>query len=195
MNYLAHSLISIEIDRKKNLETLYGNFTGDFYKGRVEKIELPENLKKGIILHRLIDSVSDRSGNFLNEILNEKFGIFKGIVADMYIDHFLSKNFERLFDEKIVEAERKITSGVEKYRKYFPDDFKEFFKWLKSEKVLARYSSLEFLDRVFFGISGRVRKGEILRKAVPELERSYESAEKLALEEFFFVKSKIFEKY
>lgn len=30
MNFLGHSLISLEITNKK---TLYGNFTGDYYKG------------------------------------------------------------------------------------------------------------------------------------------------------------------
>ena len=46
MNFLGHSLISLEIDENTNKETLYGNFTGDFYKGLVERIELSENLKE-----------------------------------------------------------------------------------------------------------------------------------------------------
>ena len=54
MNYLAHSVISLEIDKKMSESTLYGNFAGDFYKGKVDKIDLQENLKNGIILHRLI---------------------------------------------------------------------------------------------------------------------------------------------
>ena len=76
MNYLAHSVISLEIDKKMSESTLYGNFAGDFYKGKVDKIDLQENLKNGIILHRLIDKISDREENFLNELLREKFGIF-----------------------------------------------------------------------------------------------------------------------
>ena len=75
MNYLAHSVISLEIDKKMNENTLYGNFTGDFYKGKVEKIKLQENLKSGIILHRLIDKISDREENFLSGLLKEKFGM------------------------------------------------------------------------------------------------------------------------
>ena len=94
MNFLAHSLISLEIDEKENKKTLYANFAGDFYKGLVETIELPDELKEGVVLHRIIDKISDRNENFLNELLMEKFGIFKGIVSDMYIDHFLSKNFD-----------------------------------------------------------------------------------------------------
>ena len=135
MNYLAHSVISLEIDKKMNENTLYGNFTGDFYKGKVEKIELQENLKSGIILHRLIDKISDREENFLNEILREKFGIFKGIVSDMYVDHFLCKNFEDIFCknsdfENMEKVERKIIKNIEKYDEFFPSDFKSFFNWL-----------------------------------------------------------------
>ena len=193
MNYLAHSVISLEIDEKTNKNTLYGNFTGDFYKGRIEKIDLQEDLKSGIILHRLIDKISDRKENFLNEFLQEKFGIFKGIVSDMYIDHFLCKNFENIFSGNpdfgnVKKVERKIIKNIEKYDKFFPNDFKNFFDWLRREKVLARYKNLDFLERVFLGMSKRVRKGEILRNAVCELRRNYGKFEEKSLKEFLFVK-------
>lgn len=196
MNYLAHSVISLEIDKKMNENTLYGNFAGDFYKGKVDKIDLQENLKSGIILHRLIDKISDREENFLNEILREKFGIFKGIVSDMYVDHFLCKNFEDIFCknsdfENMEKVERKIIKNIEKYDEFFPSDFKSFFDWLKREKVLARYKNLDFLDRVFWGISKRVRKGEILRNAVCELRKNYGEFEEKSLKEFLFVKKEV----
>ena len=200
MNYLAHSVISLEIDEKTNKNTLYGNFTGDFYKGRIEKIDLQENLKSGIILHRLIDKISDRKENFLNEFLQEKFGIFKGIVSDMYVDHFLCKNFENIFSGNpdfgnVKKVERKIIKNIEKYDKFFPNDFKNFFDWLRREKVLARYKNLDFLERVFLGMSKRVRKGEILRNAVCELKNNYEELEEKSLKEFLFVKEKIMEDF
>ena len=193
MNYLAHSVISLEIDKKMRESTLYGNFAGDFYKGKVDKIDLQENLKNGIILHRLIDKISDREENFLNELLREKFRIFKGIVSDMYVDHFLCKNFENIFCENpgfenVEKVERKIIKNIEKYDEFFPSDFKSFFDWLKREKVLARYKNLDFLERVFLGMSKRVRKGEILRNAVCELRRNYGKFEEKSLREFLFVK-------
>ena len=200
MNYLAHSVISLEIDEKTNKNTLYGNFTGDFYKGRIEKIDLQEDLKSGIILHRLIDKISDREENFLNELLREKFGIFKGIVSDMYVDHFLCKNFENIFSGNpdfgnVKKVERKIIKNIEKYDKFFPNDFKNFFDWLRREKVLARYKNLDFLERVFLGMSKRVRKGEIFRNAVCELRRNYGKFEDNSIKEFLFVKEKIMEDF
>lgn len=200
MNYLAHSIISLEIDKKMNKNTLYGNFTGDYYKGKVEKIDLLENLKSGIILHRLIDKISDRQENFLNEFLSEKFGIFKGIVSDMYVDHFLCKNFENIFEnnsnfENINKVERQIIQNIEKYSNYFPSNFKNFFYWLKKEKVLVRYKDLEFLEKVFYGISSRVRKSEILRSAVIELEKNYNKIEDVSINEFLFVKNKVMKEF
>ena len=197
MNFLAHSLISLEIDEKENKKTLYANFAGDFYKGLVETIELPDELKEGIVLHRIIDKISDRNENFLNELLTEKFGIFKGIVSDMYIDHFLSKNFDSLFNDNLNNIENKILYNTKISEKFFPDNFKRTFQWLKSEKVMSSYQNINFLERAFYGISQRVRKGEILKSAIIELQKNYNLFEEKAIKEFFYVKSesiKVFNK-
>ena len=189
MNFLAHSLISLEIDEKENKKTLYANFAGDFYKGLVETIELPDELKEGIVLHRIIDKISDRNENFLNELLTEKFGIFKGIVSDMYIDHFLSKNFDSLFNDNLNNIENKILYNIKINEKFFSDNFKRTFQWLKSGKVMSSYQNINFLERAFYGISQRVRKGEILKSAIIELQKNYNLFEEKAIKEFFYVKS------
>ena len=189
MNFLAHSLISLEIDEKDNKKTLYANFAGDFYKGLVETIELPDELKEGIVLHRIIDKISDRNENFLNELLTEKFGIFKGIVSDMYIDHFLSKNFDSLFNDNLNNIENKILYNIKINEKFFPDNFKRTFQWFKSEKVMSSYQNINFLERAFYGISQRVRKGEILKSSIIELQKNYNLFEEKAIKEFFYVKS------
>lgn len=189
MNFLAHSLISLEIDEKENKKTLYANFAGDFYKGLVETIELPDELKEGVVLHRIIDKISDRNENFLNELLTEKFGIFKGIVSDMYIDHFLSKNFDSLFNDNLNNIENKILYNIKISEKFFPDNFKRTFQWLKSGKVMSSYQNINFLERAFYGISQRVRKGEILKSSIIELQKNYNLFEEKAIKEFFYVKS------
>lgn len=189
MNFLAHSLISLEIDEKENKKTLYANFAGDFYKGLVETIELPDELKEGVVLHRIIDKISDRNENFLNELLTEKFGIFKGIVSDMYIDHFLSKNFDSLFNDNLNNIENKILYNIKINEKFFPDNFKRTFQWLKSGKVMSSYQNINFLERAFYGISQRVRKGEILKSSIIELQKNYNLFEEKAIKEFFYVKS------
>ena len=195
MNFLAHSLISLEIDEQENKKTLYGNFAGDFYKGLVDKIELPEELKEGIVLHRIIDGIYERNKNFLNELLVEKFGIFKGIVSDMFIDHFLAKNFDRLFNENINNIEKKILYNISENKSFFPKKFAGTFKWIESEKVMSNYKNIDFLQRAFYGISQRIRKGEILRLAVKELEKDYTAFEEKSIKEFFYVKEESVKKF
>ena len=189
MNFLGHSLISLEIDENINKETLYGNFTGDFYKGLVERIELSENLKEGIILHRIIDKTSDRKENLLNELLTEKFRIFKGIVSDMFIDHFLSKNFNNLFNKNIDDIEREILNKVKEYKNIFPKDFERTFKWLNDRNVMANYKDIDFLERAFQGLAKNIRRGEILNLAVSELKKNYNLFEEKSIKEFFYVKN------
>ena len=189
MNFLGHSLISLEIDENINKETLYGNFTGDFYKGLVERIELSENLKEGIVLHRIIDKTSDRKENLLNELLAEKFGIFKGIVSDMFIDHFLSKNFNNLFNKNINDIERKILYKVKEKKNIFPKDFERTFNWLNDKNVMVNYKEIDFLERAFQGLAKNIRRGEILNLAVSELKKNYNLFEEKSINEFFYVKN------
>ena len=188
MNFLGHSLISLEIDENTNKETLYGNFTGDFYKGLVERIKLSESLKEGITLHRIIDKTSDRKENLLNDLLAEKFGIFKGIVSDMFIDHFLSKNFNNLFNRDIDDIERKILDKVKENKNIFPKDFERTFNWLNDRNVMANYKELDFLERAFQGLAKNIRRGEILNLAVSELKKNYNLFEEKSIKEFFYVK-------
>ena len=188
MNFLGHSLISLEIDESKDKMTLYGNFTGDYYKGLVDRIELPEALKEGITLHRTIDKISDRKENSLNELLTDKFGIFKGIVSDMFIDHFLSKNFNNLFNKDIKLIEKKILNAIEKNRNIFPKEFDKMFKWLNDRNVMTNYKDIDFLERAFQGLARNIRKGEILNQAITELKNNYELFEEKSIEEFFYIK-------
>ena len=195
MNFLGHSLISLEIDESTDKNTLYGNFTGDYYKGLVDRIELPEALKDGIRLHRIIDKVSDRKENYLNELLVDKFGIFKGIVSDMFIDHFLSKNFHKLFNKDIELIEKKILNAIEENKNIFPKDFDSMFKWLNDRNVMSNYKDIDFLEKAFEGLARNIRKSEILNLAVTELKKNYNLFEEKSIKEFFYVKDKSIEEF
>ena len=195
MNFLGHSMISIEIDEKTDRKTLYGNFTGDFYKGTIEKINLPDELKEGIVLHRMIDDISDRENNFLSDLMKKKFGIFKGIVSDMFVDHFLSKNFYRIFNENINGIETKILYNINQYEKYFPEKFERTLSWISSEKILSGYANIDILERAFYGLSKRVKKGEILNSAIKELKKNYGIFEENSVKEFEYVKNESINKF
>lgn len=91
MNYLAHIFLS-----GNNHQLQIGNFIGDFVKGsRMNKY--PENIRKGIILHRKIDEFTDNHLVVREAIglLKPEFGRYSAIVIDMYFDYFLAINFRK----------------------------------------------------------------------------------------------------
>lgn len=45
MNFIAHSMISLGLEKTMpNSRTLFGNFAGDFYKGRIENLAVPNHI-------------------------------------------------------------------------------------------------------------------------------------------------------
>jgi len=89
LNYLAHIFLS-----GNNAQMQIGNFIGDFVKGNHYE-KYPLHIKRGILLHRKIDSFTD-SHQIVKEtivLLRPTFGRYSAIILDMYFDYFLALNF------------------------------------------------------------------------------------------------------
>jgi len=89
MNYLAHLYLS-GTDEK----TMVGNFIGDYVKGS-DWQKFPDDIKKGILLHRQIDTFTDAHAKFREAkiLFRAEFGLYSGIVVDFLYDHYLAKNW------------------------------------------------------------------------------------------------------
>lgn len=179
MNFLGHSSISLIINKK----TTYGNFAGDFYKGRLENFLLPSEVKDGLFLHRRIDSVSDEK-NLLVESIDSKFGIFKGVIADIFIDHFLALEWENLFNVSLESDIKKIYMELDKYSEVYPHNFLELYNWIKLNNILYSYKDTEGIEKTFYGISKRVRRGSVLIGAYEELLKKYDLYHDLSIKEY-----------
>ncbi|WP_434087706.1 ACP phosphodiesterase [Actinobacillus pleuropneumoniae] len=197
MNFLAYSMISFELDTiMPNSRTLFGNFAGDFYKGRIENLAVASHIQNGVRLHCLIDSTTDRRENFLNPLLAEELGRFKGIVSDIVIDHFIAKNFNRLFGQELAQVETDILNNIVQYQSIFPQGFSSLFNWLAQNRALSHYADFDFLvERVFTGMAQRITRGEILRSAGNVLKKHYIELEILAIQEFSYTKQESLRKY
>ncbi len=91
MNFLSHLHLSYP-----DQEEMTGNFIGDYVKGKQYK-NYPENISRGILLHRKIDEFTDNhplQKRFKN-YFREDYGLYAGIISDMLMDHFLAKNWEQ----------------------------------------------------------------------------------------------------
>ena len=81
MNYLGHLYIT-----RNYPELTYGNFIGDFIKGK--KVDLLPKLDgKGVRLHRSIDFFTDQHDltRKVKRYFSPQFGILSGILVDMYL--------------------------------------------------------------------------------------------------------------
>ena len=91
MNFLAHAYLSFE-----DHEILIGNIIGDFVKGNNYK-NLPTQVQNGIILHRKIDTFTDKHEYFKKSVfrINDDFGKYRFVIADLFYDHLLSKYWKK----------------------------------------------------------------------------------------------------
>jgi acyl carrier protein phosphodiesterase len=140
LNYLAHIFLS-----GKNPKIQVGNFIGDFVKGK-KPDTYPKLIRKGLILHRHIDSYTD-SNKIVNEtilLLRPSFGRYSGIITDMYFDYFLAKNFLLYSNGKPLYffAMRFYLSALLNYR-YLPTNVKKFIFHFIFTNRLCKYSTLK----------------------------------------------------
>lgn len=144
MNYLAHLYLSGESEEIK-----LGNFIGDFVKGN-RHTKYPEKVAFGIVLHRHIDSFTDRHPDVsaCNKLLRPAYGRYSGIVADVFFDHFLAAKW----NEYSVHTLRSFTKNAHAIflSNFFmlPMEVKQFLPFLIQHKRLESYAKKENLFQV-----------------------------------------------
>lgn len=141
LNYLAHIFLS-----GNNLRVQVGNFIGDFVKGS-KLDDYPDSIRKGIRLHRLIDSYTDSHEVVVGAkaFIRPAFGRYSGIVLDMYFDYFLAVNIHRYAGHSLrFYATRFYLAALLNYA-YLPIRVRSFIFHFISTNRLMQYRTLEGL--------------------------------------------------
>lgn len=137
MNYLAHIYLS-----GKNRQIQIGNFVGDAVKGKAYN-SYPDFFRKGILLHRLIDSFADTHPAVKEAVSLGKplFGRYSAAVTDIFFDHFLALGFPQYTGQKLTPyAHRFYIALIVNYR-YLPPRFQHFIWHFILTDRLGRYAS------------------------------------------------------
>ncbi len=170
MNFLAHIYLSGD-----SMEILIGNFIGDYVKGK-NLTGYPDEVKQGIMLHRKIDSFTDSHSitRSSKKIIAEKYGLYAGIVVDIYYDHFLSANWDLYSEmplrEYIHDRYRLLDSGFS----IFPAGVKSWFPYFIKSNWLETYIHFEGLNMVFKRMSYRTSLPDHSDYAVNQLKENYD---------------------
>ncbi|MGQ1945861.1 acyl carrier protein phosphodiesterase [Geofilum sp. OHC36d9] len=143
MNYLAHLYLS-----GNNPEIMVGNFIGDYVKGRNHNKYI-QDIQKGIILHRRIDSFTDKHPlvKINAEIFRPLYQRYSLVVIDIVMDHILAKNWERYSEIELKTYVNKAHQIL--MRRYFslPPKVKQFLPFLIKSRRLENYQHIEGISK------------------------------------------------
>lgn len=168
MNFLAHMYLS-GVDP----ELLVGNFMGDFVKGRVGDA-YPPRIREGIVLHRRIDTFAQHHPLFhqSRQRLAARYGLYRGVLVDVFYDHFLALEWEEWSDEPLAVWLARVRLIVEGYRSYLPERLQGFVAVL-FEDLLPSYREVTGIGRALERMARRVRRPNPLAGGEEELVRHY----------------------
>lgn len=150
MNFLAHIYLSGEDEK-----LMTGNFIGDYVKGNKYN-NFPDTIKNGILLHRQIDSFTDNHPRFkeAKKLLVPVYGLYSGIIIDLFYDHFLAKNWANYSNLTLNEFTKRAHAILLSNYIYLPIRVQNFLPILIQNKRLESYAnpkgiqkSLEIMSR------------------------------------------------
>ncbi len=169
MNYLIHLYLSEPTD-----ESLLGNLMGDFVKGRLEGRYSP-GLRRGIMLHRRIDSFSAScpAVRRSRQRLNPDFGHCRGIMVDVFYDHFMARNWASYHQTPLPEFAQRVYQLLEKQQPQLPAGLQQVAPRMIRRNWLVSYAEVEVIGRVLERISERLSRPNPMGGGLVELQKHY----------------------
>lgn len=155
---------------------LVGNFIADHVKGR-RKEDYPDNIRRGIELHRAIDGYTDAHpiAGESRRRLYPVYGKYSGVIIDLYYDHFLAASFNDYAETELKEYASWVYRILLEEEEWLPEAVKQFLPFMIERNWLLNYSSVEGIGRTLSGLSRRVRFENKMHEAVHELQADYEA--------------------
>jgi acyl carrier protein phosphodiesterase len=187
MNYLAHAFLS-----NNDTELLIGNFIADHLRGN-DFNNYPQQIIKGIHLHRKIDSFTDTHINFKasKRLFYSGYEKYSGILIDIYFDHFLAKNFTNYSNMPLKEFCEMVYKTYIENQHHLPKSSSNFLEYVIKNNIYHAYSSIEGIEKVLFHLSHRIKHGVMLNESIAlfkeneaELEANFKLLFKDAVTEF-----------
>ena len=177
MNTLAHLYLSGD-----DPDLLLGNFIGDSVRGD-DFLQLEYRVQQGVLLHRKIDRFTDQHVIFKHicSIMRDGFGRYAPVVADVFLDHFLAREWER-FDARPLEDYLRWVHQILAGRiDTCPERSRRYFKYLSATDTLLHYRSTEGISQTLSQMAKRARfdsgmekAGAVLLQQYVKLEESFE---------------------
>ncbi|WP_210515353.1 acyl carrier protein phosphodiesterase [Hymenobacter terricola] len=186
MNFLAHLFLAGQLASPTYADIVVGQFIADSVPGK-QLENYPPAVQTGIRLHRAIDAFTDqhpvvrRSTQRLREA---GYGKYAGVISDMFLDHFLARNFAEFSPEMLPDFARRIYALLTARQAEMPPRVQQFLPYMTQHNWLMGYVELEGIRRALSGLSRRASAGSGMETAVDELRANY-AAYEADFREFF----------
>jgi len=180
MNVLAHIYLSGDSEK-----IIIGNYIGDYVKGK-DYLNYPEQIRKGIIIHRRIDAFTDRHPVVHRSKIHftRKYHKYAGVVTDIIYDHFLTKEWD-LFSRRPLES---VTYNfyramVNNYQ-HMPSNVKEMMPFFIINNWIESYQTVKGIRLVLKTLSKHSSLPNETRFAIRALKKNYNSLQEDFMEFF-----------
>lgn len=169
MNFLAHLYLS-----GSDIDIRLGNFIGDYVKGRGMQ-KYPDGIRKGITLHRAIDSFTDKhhSTHSCIELLRPGYGKYAGVVVDVLFDHVLAKEWDKYSESDLKWFTRRFYFQMVKRYPYLPDRVKQFLPFMIQSNRLYSYRTQEGIKKAIEIMSSVTSLPDNSEYAIENLNANY----------------------
>ena len=173
MNFLAHIYLS-----GADEGVTIGNFIADGIKGKKYE-KFPDDIRKGILLHRAIDSYTDGHPTVRQSTkrLHENYGHYSGVIVDILYDHFLAKNWAHYSDQPLAEYIDHFYDLLRDNFAILPTRIKRMMPYMMADNWLLSYATIPGISKILEQMNVRTKGKSKMNFAVVELEQYYEEFE------------------
>lgn len=173
MNFLAHIFLSGNNDFIK-----IGNFMADGIRGN-DYLNFPDDVKKGILLHRQIDTFTDSHLVYRKSKhrLHEKYGHYSGVIMDILYDHFLAKNWINYSKEKLEDFASNFYKSLFDNESILTEKTKNMLPYMYDRNWLVSYATIAGIELILFQMDYRTKHRANMQEAVVELQQFYNEFE------------------
>mgnify|MGYP000895441540 CR=1 FL=1 len=176
MNFLAHIYLSGEDEHVK-----IGNYMADSVGNKID--DFPSGVKKGILLHRAIDTYTDQHPVFRQgtKRLHPIYHHYAGVIMDMFYDHLLAKNWSKYSDVPLENYAQDFYDILRRNENILAEKTKKQSSYMIQYNWLTEYASLEGIGVILAQMDHRTKHKSGMANSVKELKQYYSEFE----QEFF----------
>lgn len=173
MNFLAHIYLSGDNDPVK-----IGNFMADSIHGSKPE-DFPEDIKKGILLHRAIDTFTDSHPIFRQSTkkLHPVYHHYAGVIVDIFYDHFLAKNWADYHNEPLELYAASFYELLEANKDVLTERTKSVISYMIPQNWLVKYATVEGITVILAQMDRRTKNKSGMANSVNELKEFYSDFE------------------